>query len=184
MYGSSGATDTCAPPVPRFRPYTRGHKRWVDSMSNQCHVCIHPRREAIDLMIGTGRPIRRIAADFGVVYGSLLRHHRNGHVQSSKPSLPSPTPRGSDPLANLRADLELVNAMDPTQMSPSAAMGLFAERRRLNEAVARLDPPMVTPPEVPSVAKFIELLEDVVSRHPEERERFMTAWKAYKKETT
>jgi hypothetical protein len=152
---------------------------------NACTVCRSDRVAEADAMLAAGRTLADVVRVTGLDRQALGRHRKHGHVvpPPAPPSLLSPMPRGTDPLANLRADLELVNAMDPSQMSASAAMALFAERRRLNEAVARLDPPVVTPPEVPTVAKFIELLDDVISRHPEEREKFMTAWKAYKKET-
>jgi hypothetical protein len=149
---------------------------------NRCGVCADARAEAVNAVIASGRPLRRVADDFALSYDALKRHVRNGHVApaSGGSPLPSPTPRGNDSLANLRADLAIVNAMDPTSMSPSAAMALMAERRRLNEVISRLDPPIIESPESPTIAEFLRIAMELGSAYPEFNSRLVEAWKRYK----
>ncbi len=50
-------------------------------MPRVCTVCSHERRAAIDRALVEGRPIRRIAAEFGVAESSLHRHR--GHIAAA-----------------------------------------------------------------------------------------------------
>jgi hypothetical protein len=152
---------------------------------NICSICLSDQRVRVDQMVNDHRSTRSIEKATGLDYQSLGRHRRGGHVAPPAQSAPTgtgvPNPTGPySPLDGLRADLAILNAMDPSTMSSSAAMALFSERRRLNEAVARLDPPVVVEPETPTVGAFLRLLDEVIERHPEERDRFMAAWRAYR----
>lgn len=47
---------------------------------NQCSICVHKNRCAIDQAVTQGVSFRRIASQFKVGYKSVERHVKNGHV--------------------------------------------------------------------------------------------------------
>jgi len=49
---------------------------------NECSICTHKKRCAIDQAVTNGVSFRRIASQFNVGYKSVERHVKNGHVDS------------------------------------------------------------------------------------------------------
>jgi hypothetical protein len=148
-----------------------------------CSVCLHPDHETADAQLRVKASYRSVAKRYGLSRDAVRRHVISGHVppEPVEESTTTPDPTGPyNPIDALRADLALVNGMDPATMSATAAMALFAERRRLNVELARLDPPVVSPPETPTVAKFLEVVTAAVEEHPEIGRRIVSAWREYK----
>lgn len=49
-------------------------------MPQQCSICIHPDREAIDQALVAGEPLRNIAERCSVSTTALHRHKQKGHI--------------------------------------------------------------------------------------------------------
>jgi hypothetical protein len=61
-------------------------------MGRVCTVCVHPARNAIDQTLKTDRPLRDIAAEFGVSKTAL---HRHWQAHASAESIPQPVENGT-----------------------------------------------------------------------------------------
>jgi hypothetical protein len=111
----------------------------------KCTLCRHKRVAYVDsLVAGGARSLLSIAKECGIPYSVVRRHVASGHaVRQAAPSAPpkSPPPPGSSPAAELRHQLDGLNATDASAMSPSARIALFDAKRRTAEALAKSTPP-------------------------------------------
>lgn len=159
---------------------------------NPCHTCEHPNRLTIDELLRGKRSVRDIAKEFGINEKALGRHKRN-HLaakgerpaEARPPSAPSDRAHdaGLDPAAELRAQLQDLNAIPADDLSPTARIALFDARRRTAEALAKLDRPGT-----PSVVKVADvdglpdLLRDMylaLRPFPEARAAMAAVWRSH-----
>lgn len=125
------------------------------AMTTRCAVCLHPAVGAIDALVLAGsRSMSAIARDFGLHEKSMQRHARS-HVaprrartsqdarddHGRRSTRPADAEAATvDPAAALRSQLAALDDMDANDLSPSARISLFEERRRTLEALARVEP--------------------------------------------
>jgi len=132
----------------------------------RCEVCNSDRVIVADDALSSGRGITAVARLLGVSRYSVARHVKRGHV-APRPNL-SVAPSMADPGAmdattaegQIRAIVASLNSVDPTRLSTTAAMALFAERRRAAESLSRITGPA---PPVIERERFAALAEAMVA---------------------
>lgn len=176
-------------------------------MGIRCATCRHPQVAMIDATLLAGRSQREVAASFDLGHDSVSRHVLHGHVAAAvnaraarlpmstgtlpTPSSPTastsdagaglPAPASSNSLDSLRAQKAYLEAIDLGAVSVSQSLAVLDARRKTDVDIARLDPPVVPrPPDTPTIARFVDLFEAIIERHPEERELFMAEWRRWK----
>lgn len=136
-----------------------------------CRACRSAQVEEIDALLRDGRLSRReIGRRVGLGRGSIDGHVGRGHVAPAPLSLPvAPVASTGDPLADLTAQRDALNAIDAATLSPAMQMALYSERRRTAESMAKL-----APRDVPESASVRELrvmeemavvIDGVLERH-------------------
>jgi hypothetical protein len=167
----------------------------------QCRVCRHQMVRQGDAMKLLGRSNSDIARAMSaggeaVSADSVGRHFLRGHADPSLKGTPSPQAAplsagdiedlvlagdAGDSLANLRADLAVLMGMDTSKMSPSATLALFAERRRINETIARIVPPPIPrQPDPPSLEEHLARVQAALGSDYEARWLVIQSWRTYK----
>jgi hypothetical protein len=71
-------------------------------MPQQCSICLHPDRDAIDRDLLAQRPYRHIAAHYGTSTGALQRHQEHLPVALTQAQAAEAIAQGDDLLAQVR----------------------------------------------------------------------------------
>lgn len=159
---------------------------------NLCTICYHPMIDSID---GDNRAGNVVAAAYGVSAQALRRHRRGGHVvphaggMSPPPGVPPAGAHNSSttPLEALLRQRDQLDSTDITSLSPAMRIATWAERRRTEESIAKLQPPEVTVTasmrELQAMSDMATVIDEVLERHHEVRAEVAVALAAWKKET-
>ena len=101
-----------------------GHRAIIPrQMGRLCTVCAHPERGAIDEDLKTDRPLRNIAARFGVSKAALHRHYH--HLLAAE-ALEKSSAQGTVTLPRTESRMTLSFIL--TTMSRCACVGMMNDR--------------------------------------------------------
>jgi hypothetical protein len=108
-------------------------------MPRACTICLHPRRDEIDLRINAGASIPSIASEFEFAASSGYRHRQK--CISAKKVTGSTHAGTVSQMEFLRArDIELAELQEKatTRGHSAAACQIVRERRQIGEAIEKL----------------------------------------------
>lgn len=166
--------------------------------TTKCHTCLSPYQAQADALYVAGASASAVAKRLNLPTQSMQRHVRLGHVSRTAHAEPQATvcPPGQAPStftdrptgratqgdmqAELQQQLDELNAMDTTGLSPTTLIALSDAKRRTAESLAKASPATPGVVRVLDVEGLPELIREsymALRPFPEARRALLAAWR-------